>query len=101
MINILEAVGKTGNPPSSERKILTRETHQGCLSFAITGFSELLSSEKPHAACQKSFYNYDEEYDEYICDVDLDEDEMVRFLSGRGDCPYWRPGDEYRTARRQ
>ena len=32
------------------------------------------------------FYNYDEEYDEYICDVDLDEDEMVRFLSGRGDC---------------
>ena len=29
------------------------------------------------------FYNYDEEYDEYICDVDLDEDEMVRFLSGR------------------
>lgn len=49
------------------------------------------------------FYNYDEEYDEYICDVDLDldEDEMVRFLSGRGDCPYWRPGDEYRTARRQ
>ena len=39
------------------------------------------------------FYNYDEEYDEYICDVDLDEDEMVRFLSGRGDCPYWRPGD--------
>lgn len=44
------------------------------------------------------FYNYDEEYDEYICDVDLDEDEMVRFLSGRGDCPYWRPGDEYRTA---
>lgn len=45
------------------------------------------------------FYNYDEEYDEYICDVDLDE--MVRFLSGRGDCPYWRPGDEYRTARRQ
>ena len=35
------------------------------------------------------FYNYDEEYDEYICDVD------------RGDCPYWRPGDEYLTARRQ
>ena len=27
------------------------------------------------------FYNYDEEYDEYICDVDLDEDEMVRYSS--------------------
>ena len=22
------------------------------------------------------FYNYDEDYDEYICDVDLDEDEI-------------------------
>ena len=57
---------------------------------------------RPMTQCETCcFYNYDEEYDEYICDVDLDEDEMVRFLSGRGDCPYWRPGDEYRTARRQ
>ena len=48
------------------------------------------------------FYNYDEEYDAYICEMDLDEDDMVRFLSARGgDCPYWRPGDEYATARRQ
>ena len=37
------------------------------------------------------FYNYDEEYDEYICDVDLDEDEMVRFLSGRGTAPTGGP----------
>mgnify|MGYP000136292753 FL=1 len=37
------------------------------------------------------FYNYDEEYDEYICDVDLDEDEMVRFLSGRGTVPTGGP----------
>lgn len=48
------------------------------------------------------FYNYDEEYAEYLCELDLDEDEMVRFLSSRtSDCPYWRPGDEYLTARRQ
>ena len=46
-------------------------------------------------------YDYDDEDDVYYCTMDLDEDEMVRFLSGRGDCPYWRPGDEYRTARRQ
>jgi len=36
-----ETVEKTGNLPPSERKIVTKETHQGCLSFAITGFSEL------------------------------------------------------------
>ena len=49
--------------------------------------------------CQ--FFDYDEETDSNYCTQDLDEDEMVRFLSGRGDCPYWRPCDEYRTARRQ
>ena len=33
---------------------------------------------------------------------DLDEDEMMRFLSsGHADCPYWRPGDEYLLSRRQ
>lgn len=48
------------------------------------------------------YYSYDESYDDYICEMDLDEDEMVRFLSSRTDeCPYWRPGDEYITARRQ
>ena len=48
------------------------------------------------------YYSYDEEYDDYICEMDLDEDEMVRFLSARADAwPYWRPGDDYRTARRQ
>ena len=48
------------------------------------------------------FYIYDELYDDYVCDMDLDEDEMVRFLSSSADrCPYWRPGDEYITARKQ
>ncbi len=48
------------------------------------------------------FYDFDEEYDDYVCDADMDEDDMVRFLEGRTDaCPFWRPGDEYRTARRQ
>ena len=31
------------------------------------------------------YYSYDEEYDDYICEVDLDEDEMVRFLTARAD----------------
>ena len=45
------------------------------------------------------FYLYDEEYDDYVCDMDLDEDEMARFLAGS--CPSWRPGDDYLTARKQ
>ena len=48
------------------------------------------------------FYLYDEDYDDYVCDMDLDEDEMSRFLSSdTGDCPCWRPGDDYLTARKQ
>ena len=48
------------------------------------------------------FYLYDEEYDDYVCDMDLDEDEMARFLaSDPGSCPFWRPGDDYLTARKQ
>ena len=48
------------------------------------------------------WYGYDEEYDDYVCDMDLDEDELARFLVGDSrECPYWRPGDEYRTARKQ
>ena len=38
----------------------------------------------------------------YVCEADLDEDEMERFLrGGTRDCPFYRPGDDYRTARRQ
>ena len=47
-------------------------------------------------------YTYDEDYECYTCEVDLDEDEMERFLRSANDsCPFYRPGDEYRTARRQ
>ena len=35
-----------------------------------------------------SNYVYDEDYEYYVCDQDLDEDEMVRFLTGRQNaCP--------------
>ena len=48
------------------------------------------------------FYSFDDAYEDYVCEMDLDEDEMVRFLAARADeCPYWRPGDEYITARKQ
>ncbi|MBM6830442.1 hypothetical protein H9X85_12595 [Anaerotignum lactatifermentans] len=48
------------------------------------------------------YYAYDEEYEEYYCQVQLDEDEMERFLSDRfRDCPYYRLEDEYKTVRKQ
>ena len=47
-------------------------------------------------------YIYEGEDDCYYCDVNLDEDEMYRFLSGNfRECPYYRSDDEYRIVRHQ
>lgn len=47
-------------------------------------------------------YDYDEEYDEYYCMMDLDEDEVYRiFGSKQSRCPYYRQGDDYTLSRRQ
>jgi len=48
------------------------------------------------------YYDYDEEYDEYFCMMDLDEDEHCRFFSaGVNRCPYYRQGDDYTLAKKQ
>ena len=48
------------------------------------------------------WYDYDDELEAYVCEADLDEDEMEQFLrGGTRDCPFYCPGDDYRTARRQ
>lgn len=48
------------------------------------------------------YYDYDEEYDEYYCMMDLDEDEVYRFFSTpNGRCPFYRQGDDYTLARKQ
>ena len=47
-------------------------------------------------------YVYDEDYESYSCMVNLDEDEMFRFLSGDNrECPYYRLDDEYAVVRHQ
>ena len=47
-------------------------------------------------------YVYDEDYECYVCDKNLDEDEMFRFLSGDNrECPYYRLDDEYAVVRHQ
>lgn len=48
------------------------------------------------------YYVYDEEYENYYCDMDLDEDEMVRFLRGtQKECPYYRSDNEYDVVKHQ
>ena len=48
------------------------------------------------------FYDYDDDYETYTCSMNLDEDEMVRFMrkDTRG-CPYYRFYDEYKSVHKQ
>ena len=49
-----------------------------------------------------ALYAYDEEYEYYVCEASLDEDEMSAFLRGADfACPYYRLDDEYAVARKQ
>ncbi|MBP3469545.1 MAG: hypothetical protein J6K26_08515 [Lachnospiraceae bacterium] len=49
-----------------------------------------------------NYYVYDEEYEYYYCEVDLDEDDMARFMMGNvAECPYYQSNDEYRIVRKQ
>ncbi|MCR5746816.1 MAG: DUF6472 family protein [Lachnospiraceae bacterium] len=55
------------------------------------------------------YYSYDEEYDEYLCSADMDEDDYARLMGGMGisgasnrnSCPCFRDGDEYKVVRHQ
>jgi len=47
-------------------------------------------------------YVYDEDYECYVCDVNLDEDEMVKFMtSSYHNCPHFHMNDEYKIVRKQ
>lgn len=43
---------------------------------------------------------YDEDYEEYVCIANIDEDEYYRFAS-YGKCPYFRFGDDYTIVKKQ
>ena len=49
-----------------------------------------------------AYYFYDEEYDDYICDMDIDEDDYARLVERdfKG-CPYYTNGDEHKVVRHQ
>lgn len=60
-------------------------------------------NEKNTTSCDLcQYYIYDDETDSYFCAVNLDEDEMARFLSASNyACPYFVLYDEYKIVRKQ
>lgn len=49
-----------------------------------------------------SNYQYDEDYEYYVCMVDLDEDDMSRFLRGGSfACSFYQRDDEYAVVKKQ
>ena len=69
---------------------------------AVSGGSAR-TGRKTAANCESCMnYEYDDDYECYVCTQDLDEDEMVRFVQGDfRECPYYQVGDEYRVVRKQ
>ncbi len=48
------------------------------------------------------YFDYDEVYDMDVCNLNLDEDEMVRFMQHPySACPYYKFHDEYKTVQKQ
>ncbi len=60
-------------------------------------------SKKMQGSCEScEFYDYDPDWDAYVCLVSLDEDDMCDFLSrNTGHCPYYRFYDEYKSVQKQ
>ena len=47
-------------------------------------------------------YEYDDDYEGYVCQMNLDEDEWYRLMTDkRQGCPYYHNGDEYAVVRHQ
>ena len=61
------------------------------------------NKKSPAGICEEcNFYTYDDDYECYTCEMNLDEDEMYRFLSDTFyQCPYYQLDDEYRIVRKQ
>lgn len=50
--------------------------------------------------CMNFFY--DEEFEEYVCAVDMDEDETAQIMANpQKSCPYFRFGDDYTIVKKQ
>lgn len=49
-----------------------------------------------------SNYVFDEDSESYVCLVDMDEDDYMRYITSKqNECPYFRLDDEYAVVRKQ
>ena len=60
-------------------------------------------SRNERVSCEScTYYIYDEDYESYVCDKNMDEDEYIRLMTDRHFlCPFYRTGDEYAVVRKQ
>ncbi len=62
-----------------------------------------MKTKKTSGSCEMCVYfEYDEDYECYVCSTNLDEDEMARFMQDTFyNCPYFQLNDEYKVVRKQ
>lgn len=60
-------------------------------------------SRNERVSCEScTYYIYDEDYESYVCDKNMDEDEYIRLMTDRHfQCLFYRNGDEYAVVRKQ
>lgn len=73
-----------------------------CLDFEKYKKKKPTHTERPTNCESCVYYDYGEDTDTYVCGMDLDEDEQVRFTQKQTKgCPYYRYYDEYKSVRKQ
>ncbi len=61
-----------------------------------------MANDKKITQCEScAYFDYDEDFDSYVCNVNLDEDDMSSFYGGSSSCPYYSFYDEYKVVRKQ
>lgn len=61
-----------------------------------------MAKEKKITQCEScAYFDYDEEYDCYLCTINVDEDDYASFMGGGSSCPYYHYYDEYSVVRKQ
>lgn len=55
------------------------------------------------ASCDTcAYYAYDDDYEDYVCDINMDEDDYRRLVESHyKECLYYRDGDDYKVVRHQ
>lgn len=72
-------------------------------SLQRAGNGERKLSKESRTSCETcTYYIYDEEYECYLCDKNMDEDDYIRLMINQHyQCPYYRNGDDYLVVRKQ